>query len=267
MKRISLSFSIVCGVLLVVGFFVGKYAIEHRIGYGAVDYTNDAVPSDFLFTERDEIPEVYLVHEDYRDIQQIDGMFSDQFFCQKLGKNAEIVSYWEQTAGYGITGGWSYRFAAVCGEEYLIVYGADHLGEVLYGPFTRDVVDNSVQSLDLSDRGLSSVPSYVFKMTDLTSLDVSGNTLSGALPGEIRFLQHLQTLDASENVMTGVPAEIGQLSELRYLDLSNNDLTGLPNELGNLSLLLRLDLRGNAVSAQDLEGIRVMLPQAEILVD
>ncbi len=163
MKRTSLSLLIACVVLLVVGFFVGKYAIEHRIGY--------------------------------------------------------------------------------------------------------DVLEDSAQSLDLSNRGLSSVPSSVFEMTELTSLDVSRNTLSGALPGEIRFLQNLEMLDASENAMTGVPAEIGQLLELRYLDLSNNALTGLPNELGNLSSLLRLDLRGNAVSAQDLEGIRAMLPQAEIFVD
>lgn len=264
MKKTS-ALLIVC--LLVLGFFVGKYFLEHRTGYGAIDYTNTAIPSDLLFTEKEEIPDAYRIPKDYQDIQQVGGMFSDQFFCQKLGKNAETVQYWKQTAGYGISGGWSYRFAVVCGEEYLVVYGADHLGELLYGPFTRDAVENSAQSLDLRGRGLLSVPSDIFRMTDLTSLDVSENNLSGALPGEIRFLKNLQTLDASDNAMTGVPAEIGQLSQLQYLDLSNNALTGLPNELGKLTSLIRLDLRGNAISPQDLDGIRAMLSKTEILVD
>lgn len=135
------------------------------------------------------------------------------------------------------------------------------------GTSTTETVVAIGSSLDLSGRGLTGVPSDVFDMTSLETLDVSNNELIGALPGEIRFLKNLESLDASDNAMTGVPAEIGQLSELQYLDLSNNELTGLPNELGNLSSLLRLDLRGNAVSAQDLEGIRAKLIGVEILVD
>ena len=133
MKKKSLIL-IVC--LLLVGFFVGKYLIEHSTGYGAVDYTNTTIPSGFLFREKEEISDIYRIPEDYQSIQQIGGMFSDTFYCQKLGKNAEIVSYWKQTAGYGITGGWSYRFAVVCGDDYVVVYGADHLGEAIYGPFS-----------------------------------------------------------------------------------------------------------------------------------
>lgn len=125
-----------CITLLIVGFLVGKYLIEHRVGYGAIDYTNTEIPQGFLFTEEGEIPDTYRVDEDYQDIQQIGGMFSDQFSCQKLGKNAEIVDYWKHTEGYGISGGWWYRFAAVCGDDYVVVYGADHLGELIYGPFS-----------------------------------------------------------------------------------------------------------------------------------
>lgn len=135
------------------------------------------------------------------------------------------------------------------------------------GTSTSETVVASDSSLDLSGRGLTSVPSDVFDMTSLETLDLSNNALTGALPGEIRFLKNLETLDASDNAMTGVPAEIGQLSALRVLDLSNNALTGLPNELGNLSSLSHLDLRGNAVSVQDLEGIRAKLTGTEILVD
>lgn len=122
----------------------------------------------------------------------------------------------------------------------------------------------SAVRLDLSGRGLTSVPAEIFNEVGLEELDVSDNRLTGALPAEIRRLRNLRVLDASGNRMTGVPAEIGQLDALRVLDLSDNKLTGLPLELGNLRNLERLDLRGNAVSAQDLDAIRARLPNADI---
>lgn len=123
-------------------------------------------------------------------------------------------------------------------------------------------------SLDLSGKGLTTVPAYVFGRTDLVALDLSKNSLSGALPAEVRKLSRLKHLDLSDNAFTGVPAEVGQLAALEYLDLSNNALTGLPYELGNLSRLKTLDLRGNAPSAEDLARIRTTLPEAvTILLD
>ncbi|OGY94339.1 MAG: hypothetical protein A2406_02905 [Candidatus Komeilibacteria bacterium RIFOXYC1_FULL_37_11] len=114
-------------------------------------------------------------------------------------------------------------------------------------------------SLDLSGQGLSQVDQSVFKQSNLRQLDVSDNQLTGALPAEIRQLQNLQILRATNNQMTGVPAEIGQLSNLIELDLSNNQLTGLPYELGNLKNLKILNLSGNNVSQYDLDIIRQSL--------
>lgn len=120
-------------------------------------------------------------------------------------------------------------------------------------------------ALDLSGQGLRSVPASMFSRTGLKELDLSDNALTGALPGEIRFLAALEVLDASGNQMTGVPAEIGQLANLRILDLSDNKLTGLPYELGNLKRLETLDLSGNDVSVQDLDVIRKGVPNARII--
>jgi Leucine-rich repeat (LRR) protein len=124
---------------------------------------------------------------------------------------------------------------------------------------------NPSPSLDLSNQGLTKVPEYVFGRTDLESLDLSGNTLTGALPGEIRFLRDLRSLDLGDNQFTGVPAEVGQLSKLEILDLSNNALTGLPYELGNLSNLKVLRLTGNNYSEADLAVIKKTLPASTVI--
>ena len=97
-----------------------------------------------------------------------------------------------------------------------------------------NVIISGSKILNLSSRGLKSIPSYVFDRTNLEELNVSNNSLTGAIQAEIRKLSNLKILNASNNKMTGVPAEIGQLQKLEALDLSNNQLTGLPNELGIL---------------------------------
>lgn len=114
--------------------------------------------------------------------------------------------------------------------------------------------------LDLSNRGLFKVPEYVFERTDIETLDLSDNNLTGALQAEVRHLKNLRTLDLSGNKFTGVPAEVGQLEKLEVLDLSDNMLTGLPYELGNLRNLKTLDLSGNDYSEIDLAEIRKKLP-------
>ena len=108
----------------------------------------------------------------------------------------------------------------------------------------------------------------IFDDPKVTTLNISGNNLTGALPAEIRKFRNLEVLLASDNKMTGIPAEIGQLSRLKIANFANNTLTGLPMEISNLKNLDTLDLRGNPnVSEQDLRLIRSKIPRARILVD
>ncbi|MDQ7814684.1 MAG: leucine-rich repeat domain-containing protein [Patescibacteria group bacterium] len=125
-------------------------------------------------------------------------------------------------------------------------------------------VSTSASTLDLSGRGLTSIPSDVFSRTNLESLDLSDNRLTGAPQAEIRHLQKLKNLDLSGNDLTGLPAELGQLKDLEVLDVSDNRLTGLPLELGNLTQLRILDITGNQYSKQDLDQIAAKLTNTEI---
>ena len=126
----------------------------------------------------------------------------------------------------------------------------------------------SGKAINLSNRSLQTVTQDIFNSTDTTTLDISRNRLTGALPAELRRLTNLEVLLASDNAMTGIPAEIGQLSKLRIANFANNKLSGLPLEIGNLTQLETLDLRGNPnLSQHDLDLIRAKIPKTTILTD
>lgn len=163
-----------------------------------------------------------------------------------------------------------YLFAAQKGDSVLPnqieqMLGSEEEAQVPGGNDTPVISKDKV--LDLSNKNLDKVPSYVFGMTNLEELDLSNNALTGALPAEIRHLKSLKVLKANNNMMTGVPAEVGQLSKLEELDLSNNQLTGLPNELGNLKNLKTFRLFGNNYSAQDLKYIQDRLPGTKFILN
>ncbi len=140
----------------------------------------------------------------------------------------------------------------------LIVFGAGCQG-ISYPPASIGGTE-----LNLSNQGLTAIPSDVFLRTNLTILNLSSNRLTGAPQSQIGQLKNLTSLDLSGNLLTGLPAELGQLNKLETLNVSNNQLTGLPMELGNLTQLRVLDVSGNAYSTQDLDGIAKKLTKTEI---
>lgn len=124
------------------------------------------------------------------------------------------------------------------------------------------------KTLDFSNQDLTQLNKDILDDGKVTTLNVSNNDLTGALPAEIRKLTNLQILDASNNKMTGIPAEIGQLDKLKTANFANNNLSGLPLEIGNLSNLETLDLRGNPnISEYDISIIQPKIPNAKILTD
>jgi len=172
---------------------------------------------------------------------------------------------YNQKGGYGKKPLWQWILlyiiiaAVVYGLIYYFYMVSQNKNSYQPNISNNSTLDNNV-SLDLSNQGLTSIPNSVFSRTNLQELNVSHNSLTGAIQSQIGQLKNLKVLNASYNKMTGVPAEIGQLKNLQVLDLSYNQLTGLPNELGNLQNLKTLNLTGNSYSQQDLDGIKSKLP-------
>ncbi|WP_104908849.1 leucine-rich repeat domain-containing protein [Nostoc sp. 'Lobaria pulmonaria (5183) cyanobiont'] len=72
----------------------------------------------------------------------------------------------------------------------------------------------------------------------VTELDLSGKGLT-TLPPEIGQLTNLRSLHLHNNQLSSLPAEIVQLTNLRSLHLFNNQLSSLPPEFGQLTNLLK----------------------------
>uniref|UniRef100_A0A1D1ZHC1 Receptor kinase-like protein Xa21 n=1 Tax=Anthurium amnicola TaxID=1678845 RepID=A0A1D1ZHC1_9ARAE len=111
----------------------------------------------------------------------------------------------------------------------------------------------NLTELELYDNRLGGVlpTSIVNLSTQLTSLKLEGNQISGSIPAEIEKLVNLTKLHMSKNLLTGpIPATIGKLQNLQSLELGGNKFSGgIPSSLGKLSRLIKLSLGGN-----ELEG-------------
>ena len=99
------------------------------------------------------------------------------------------------------------------------------------------VIDSNITSIELPRNNLSGqLPNEIGKILDLEILNLSDNNLSDELPDSIKCLTHLKYLDLSHNQFSGNPTNIfSDLKNLISLDLSNNNLNGnIPKNLGKL---------------------------------
>ncbi|XP_056153642.1 leucine-rich repeat-containing protein 18 [Lampris incognitus] len=97
--------------------------------------------------------------------------------------------------------------------------------------------------LDLSNKGISTMPKCILKLCDIEELDLSRNLLT-KVPDFIDKFVNLRFLDLHSNYLEHISAAIGRLQNLVTLNLCNNRLTprSLPSELGLLGKLHKLNL-------------------------
>lgn len=98
--------------------------------------------------------------------------------------------------------------------------------------------------------GITTFPSWLFKLTNVTELDLSCNQLK-KLPDNIGSLSSLRWLDLHSNKLESLPDSIGNLVRLTHLNLCNNCLTSasLPSTLGYLTSLKCLNLGMNQLDS------------------
>ncbi|XP_056143655.1 leucine-rich repeat-containing protein 18-like [Lampris incognitus] len=99
------------------------------------------------------------------------------------------------------------------------------------------------QRLDLSNKGISTMPKCILELRGVEELDLSRNLLT-EVPDFIGKFVNLHFLDLHSNYLDRVSAAIGRLQNLVNLNLCNNRLTpsSLPGELGLLGKLRKLNL-------------------------
>ncbi|HEY8938507.1 MAG TPA: hypothetical protein VIM65_24975, partial [Cyclobacteriaceae bacterium] len=108
----------------------------------------------------------------------------------------------------------------------------------------------SLKVIDVHSNNITKIPSSVMTMTGLTSLNISGNQLSGAIPNTIGNLTQLTDLRLNTNSYSGaIPSAIGKLVNLKNLMLQSNQLTGaIPTSLKNLVTLDQAAFNNNSLS-------------------
>lgn len=78
--------------------------------------------------------------------------------------------------------------------------------------------------LILSSKELTSIPSEVFQLVNLQTLDLSNNKITN-LDFKISSLENLVTLDLSKNLIAALPSSILTLKNLNNLNITDNPLS------------------------------------------
>lgn len=93
----------------------------------------------------------------------------------------------------------------------------------------RHVKRGGDTKLDLSNMGLTEIPSDVFSLTTLESLDISSNSIR-SLAG-ISSLTKLKNLYAHKNKISSLPSEMLEISGLENLKLEGNSVAVMNSDL------------------------------------
>ena len=133
----------------------------------------------------------------------------------------------------------------------------------------EEAARSNSEALNLSDQGLTEIPSAVFQLQNLTWLYLHDNKIV-EIPDAIAQLQNLTTLylhgnkiveisDAivqlkkltmlsfSRNKIVKIPDAIAKLKNLKMLYLDNNKIIKIPDAITQLKNLIRLDLGSNQI--------------------
>lgn len=103
---------------------------------------------------------------------------------------------------------------------------------------------------NMTDNNLKgSIPSEIKALSNLESMDLSANHITGTIPELIYEFKHLKTLMLGDNGLTGsISNEIGYFYPAEHIDLSKNKLGGfLPKTIGTTVNLRQFNVEDNGL--------------------
>lgn len=236
--------------------------------------------------------EGWMSEEDVCDWEGIDCAGADVDADANANVPEDAVGAEDGGQGYGYDMAEDYGYENNMAEEgygYENAYGYGNRGNRKLQAFNRKlqgVNPNAIVGLSLHERGLKgTIPVEILLLTDLKSislysneltgpippelgdlglkgLDLYDNQFSGAIPEEI-FSESMVGLYLSKNNLDGPIPDVSDMMNLQAIWLDENKLTGfIPKEFGDMMFLQDLRLHGN-----ELEGeIPKELGYAESLV-
>lgn len=101
--------------------------------------------------------------------------------------------------------------------------------------------------LNLSKERLDSIPSSIYRFTELKGLDLSKNKLTD-IPLEFKVFSKLEVLNISQNKLHFLPMAVTKLSHLKELLAASNRISSLPDQMEDLTKLKTLDLYNNEIT-------------------
>ncbi|CAL5420305.1 unnamed protein product [Camellia sinensis] len=136
-----------------------------------------------------------------------------------------------------------------CSKLRLLSLDSNNFGGVL--PNSLVNLSTQLQSLSIAGNQISgNIPVDFGNLVSLNAVDMSYNGLTGTIPTSIGKLHKIQELGFGKNKLSGeIPSSIGNWTLLNQLWLEENDFQGnIPSSLGNCRGLILLNLYGNNLS-------------------
>jgi Leucine-rich repeat (LRR) protein len=189
-----------------------------------------------------------------------DGLFVSEFL-QKMGyTSSQVYNFSAPVCS------WSGVF---CDEEKEPVTRLDFTGIGLTGSIPDTTIGKltKLQYLDLSDNKITSLPSDLWSLGSLKSLNLSSNQISGTLPSNIGNFGFLESLDLSSNNFSGeIPAAISSLVSLRVLKLNQNGFEySIPFGIRSCHSLVTIDLSSNRLTGLLPDSFGAAFPKLKTL--
>ena len=192
-------------------------------------------------------------------------------------RNDNLAFVWKGTKNDGvktiegtrtdINNGKEYRFKAS------VVFGKSYWDYIRrkesYDSYTdmNDAIrhKDKVLRIEFENRGWTSLPAEMAKLTKLESVNLLGNNID-TFPPMLAQMKNVFYLSLCSNKMKYIGPEIGEMTDLRVLIINKNQLRSLPKEIGNLENLMYLDIGENPIDSLP-EEIKNLTKLQELYID